>query len=201
MTTYDQNFWDERYSGSAYFYGIHANAFLMTHVHELRGPVLSLCEGEGRNAVFMAERGLAVLGVDSSHVGLTKAHALAASKGVRIETRVADMANFEPEKNYFGSVVSIFAHLPTSIRATLYPRIEEALKPGGLLLLEAYSKNQLSKNTGGPKDIDMLMSVETLRAAFPRLKPLLLHEIERDVNEGAGHTGLASVVQFIAQKI
>jgi hypothetical protein len=75
-----------------------------------------------------------------------------------------------------------------------------SLKPGGILILEAYSENQLSRDTGGPKDADMLMTVDKLRREFPNLEPVLLREVEREVFEGEGHTGMASVVQFIARK-
>ncbi|MEM9907199.1 MAG: class I SAM-dependent methyltransferase [Cyanobacteria bacterium P01_D01_bin.44] len=197
---YDQKFWNERYTTQDYLYGTEANAFLMENVDCLGGPVLSLSEGEGRNAVFMASRGLGVLGVDCSEVGLEKAKSLAKSRGVVIETEVADLAEFQPKENHFGSVVSISAHLPSAIRHKLYPLIEKALKPNGIFLLEAYSENQLAKNTGGPKDIDMLMSVAKLRQELPNLKPILATEIEREVSEGKGHTGMASVVQYIARK-
>src|SRR5690606_18674825 len=156
-------------------------------------------EGEGRNAVFMAQQGLQVLGVDYSAVGLEKAQALAKSHGVVITTKVADLVDCQPEENYFASVVSMSAHLPSSIRESLYPLIEKSLKPNGIVLLEAYSENQLSKNTGGPKDIDMLMSVEKLHKEFPNLRPVLIREIDREVNEGEGHTGMAPVVQYIAR--
>ena len=196
---YDQEFWNSRYATTQYLYGTEANTFLAENAHLLRGPVLSLSEGEGRNAVFLASRGLDVLGVDASEVGLEKAQALAKSRGLIIETEVADLAEYRPKERHFGSVISISAHLPSSIRKQLYPLVEKALQPNGILLLEAYSENQLKRNTGGPKDIDMLMTVEKLRAEFPNLTPLLAREIEREVSEGEGHTGMASVIQFIAR--
>lgn len=196
---YDQKFWNERYKTAQYLYGTEANTFLLENAHLLQGPVLSLSEGEGRNAVFIASRGLHVLGVDCSEIGLEKAQSLAKSRGVVIETEVADLASYQPKERHFGSVVSISAHLPSSIRERLYPLIEKSLKPNGIVLLEAYSEHQLSRNTGGPKDIDMLMSVEKLRKEFPNLKPILAREIEREVSEGEGHTGMASVVQYIAR--
>lgn len=195
----DHKFWNDRYRTAQFIYGTEANTFLVENIHLLQDPVLSLAEGEGRNAVFMAQRGFQVLGVDCSKVGLEKAQALAKSRGVMITTEVADLADYQPKENHFGSVVSISAHLPGSIRRRLYPLIEKSLKPNGIVLLEAYSENQLSRNTGGPKDIDMLMSVEKLRKEFPNLKPVLIREIDREVNEGEGHTGMASVVQYIAR--
>jgi SAM-dependent methyltransferase len=162
--------------------------------------VLSLAEGEGRNAVFLASLGLDVLGVDQSDVGLAKAQKLGASRGLTIRTEVADLASYEPQENYFGSVISISAHLPSNVRNRLYPLIERSLKPGGVMLLESYTKSQLSRNTGGPKDPDFLLDLAELKQHFPNCELILGHEIEREVVEGKFHTGLAHVVQFIARK-
>lgn len=192
--------WNERYSGDEFAYGTEPNTFLVENAKLIAGPVLSLAEGEGRNAVFLASLGLDVLGVDGSEVGLAKAQRLAASKGVQIKTEVADLATYEPPANYYGSVVSISAHLPRDVRRRLYQSVEQCLKPGGIILLEAYSKSQLTRNTGGPKDPDMLMTAEDIEKEFLNCDVLLCHEIEREVVEGEFHTGLASVVQFIGKK-
>ena len=197
---YDESFWNSRYASDDYLYGTEPNTFLVEHFGDLKGPVLSLSEGEGRNAVFLASRGLEVIGTDISTVALEKAKKLAQLRGVEIKTVVADLASFEPEENYYGSVVSIFAHLPSKVRQRLYPLIERSLKPGGSLLLEAYSENQLSRETGGPKDVDMLMTVDKLRREFPNLEPIILREGERSIAEGGAHSGMGSVVQFIAKK-
>ena len=192
--------WDQRYAVDEYIYGTEPNSFLAEHAEMLKGPVLSLAEGEGRNAVFLASLGLKVHGVDGSNVGLVKAQALARSRGVEIQTEVADLEVFEPAANYYGSVVSIFAHLPSAIREKLYPLVEQCLKPGGIILLEAYSGDQLARDTGGPKDADMLMTRAKIKREFPHCEPILLHELEREVCEGTYHTGVASVVQFIGRK-
>jgi len=192
--------WNERYASTEYVYGTEPNAFLAEHAHRLSGPVLSLAEGEGRNAVFLAGLGLKVLGVDSSDVGLRKAQALAVARQVAIETEVADLAHFTPAASQYGAVVSIFAHLPGTLRERLYPLIEDSLFPGGLVLMEAYTEEQLAYGTGGPKDVDLLMSVAKIEQGFPGLEPVLLRRVEREVREGLFHTGLASVVQFIGRK-
>lgn len=197
---YDESFWNKRYANGDYLYGTEPNSFLAEHYSLLSGPVLSLSEGEGRNAVFLASRGLEVIGVDISIVALEKAKKLAKSRGIEIKTIVADLATFEPEENYYGSMVSISAHLPSTVRNKLYPLIEQSLKPNGIIILEAYSENQLSRDTGGPKDADMLMTIDKLHREFPNFGPVLLREVEREVSEGEGHTGMASVVQFIARK-
>ncbi len=192
--------WNERYGSDEFAYGTEPNSFLVENAKLLTGPVLSLAEGEGRNAVFLASLGLDVLGVDGSEVGLAKAHKLAKSKGVAITTEVADLAMYELPSNHYGSVVSISAHLPRDVRRRLYPLVEQSLKPGGIILLEAYAKSQLSRNTGGPKDPDMLMTALDIQKEFQICEILLCQEIEREVVEGEYHTGMASVVQFIGKK-
>lgn len=192
--------WDQRYASPEYVYGTEPNAFLAEHAGRLTGPVLSLCEGEGRNGVFLATLGLDVLGVDGSPVGLAKAQKLAAARGVRIRTQVADLASYTPPANTFGAVISIFAHLPSALRRRVYPLVEAALMPGGILLLEHYRPAQIPKSTGGPKDPDMLMTAADVQAAFPRCDVILCRELDRDIQEGSLHNGLSSVVQFLARK-
>ena len=197
---YDEAFWNKRYANRDYLYGTEPNSFLAEHYNLLSSPVLSLSEGQGRNAVFLASRGLGVVGVDISAVALEKAARLAEVCGVEIKTLVADLSTFEPEENHYGSVISISAHLPSRVRNRLYPLIERSLKRDGVVVLEAFSENQLSRTTGGPKDADMLMTVGKMEQEFPNLEPVLLREVEREVSEGAGHTGMASVVQFVGRK-
>ncbi len=192
--------WNERYADSEFAYGTEPNSFLEQNAKLLTSPVLSLAEGEGRNAVFLASLGFDVLGVDASDVGLAKAQKLAALKGVVIRTEVADLAFYEPPDSYFGSVISISAHLPSHLRDRLYPLIERSLKSGGIILLESYAKSQITRNTGGPKDPDLLMDLADLQQQFPNCERILAQEIEREVIEGKFHTGLANVIQFIARK-
>lgn len=194
------SFWNDRYAAEEFVYGTEPNTFLTEQQALLRGPVLSIGEGEGRNAVFMASLGLDVLGVDRSDVGLAKAQRLASARGVTIRTACVDLAEWTPPPAQFGTVVSIFAHLPSVIRRHLYPLLEQALVPGGVLVLEAYHERQLARDTGGPRDLDLLMSAETLRREFPSLEPVLLREATREVHEGVGHTGLADVVQFVGRR-
>lgn len=192
--------WNERYAESGFAYGTEPNVFLAANTALLREPVLSLAEGEGRNAVFLAEQGLEVLGVDLSGVGLAKARKLAASRNVAIRTEVADLSRFVPEPDCYGSVISISAHLPSAVRARLYPLVRASIKPGGVFLLEAYGKGQLTRDTGGPKDQDLLMDQDDLASQFGGWDILLAQTIEREVLEGRYHTGGAIVVQFIARK-
>lgn len=181
-------------------FGTEPNDFLVEQSALLRSPVLSLGEGEGRNAAFLASLGCEVHAVDNSAVGLSKAKALARSRGLDIRTIEADLTDYVPAEDHYQAVVSIFAHLPSPVRRLLYPRVARCLKPGSILLMEAYAEAQISRDTGGPKNLDMLMSEQKIREEFPDFEVLVLREVERDVCEGSGHTGRACVVQFIGRK-
>jgi len=193
--------WNERYSAKEYAYGREPNTFLETHFRHLPGGrVLSLAEGEGRNAVFLAQQGYAVTAVDGSQVGLSKAQALAAAKGVEVECVCADLAHYEMEKGAWDAIVSIFCPLPPAIRQALYRKVMTALRPGGVFMLEAYTPEQIKHGTGGGKSVELMQTAASLRAELPGLNFVHLVELEREVIEGTFHTGLGAVVQAIGVK-
>jgi SAM-dependent methyltransferase len=193
--------WDERYSAEEYAYGTEPNTFLTANFQHLpKGRVLSLAEGEGRNAVFLAQQGYDVTGVDGSEVGLAKAKALADSRGVAAHWVHADLADYELGVNAWDAIVSIFCPLPPAIRQALYRKVLAALKPGGVFLLEAYTPAQIQHGTGGGKSVELMQTAASLRAELPGLEFVHLVELERDVVEGVFHTGLGAVVQAIGVK-
>ncbi|MBT9559459.1 MAG: class I SAM-dependent methyltransferase [Myxococcales bacterium] len=190
--------WDARYAGDAFFYGQEPNDFLRESEPLLvRGArVLSLAEGEGRNAVFLAERGHRVVGVDASAVGLAKAQTLAAARGVHIETVVADLSAWQWTGEPLDGVVAIWCHLPVPLRAHVLNAAIAALRPGGLLILESYTPDQVGRGTGGPPNPALLPTAALLREELRGLDVEHLVERERHVSEGAGHLGLSAVVQL-----
>ena len=193
--------WDVRYSDAEYVYGTAPNAFLASVADQIpRGKVLSLAEGEGRNAVYLAELGCKVLGVDASAVGLSKAQRLADERGVTIETRVADLTDFHIEPDSWDAIVSIFCHLPSGIRSSVHHKVVAGLRPGGVFVLEAYTPTQLKLKTGGPPTADMLMTLKLLRVELAGLRFIHARELEREVIEGKFHTGRGAVVQVVAVK-
>lgn len=193
--------WDERYGGADYVYGTEPNDFLRGQIENLPpGRVLCVAEGEGRNAVFLAEHGFTVTAIDQSAVGLAKAKHLAAERGVQIETVVTDLADFSIEPNSWDAIVSIFAHTPPPVRRHVHSEAIRGLKPGGAFLLEAYRPEQLEYKTGGPPVVEMMMTLELLRAELPGLDVEYAQETVRDVNEGKLHTGQGAVVQLLARK-
>lgn len=193
--------WDERYSAEEYVYGTNPNNFLEANFSSIpTGKVLSLAEGEGRNAVFLAKQGYSVTAVDASLVGLNKARKLAEENGVVIEFIQADLADYDLAENQWDGIVSIFCPLPSSVRKHLYKKVEAGLKPNGVFLLEAYTPEQLKHGTGGGNSVDVMQSKETLSLELAGLKFQHLIELEREIIEGIYHTGISAVVQAIALK-
>jgi len=199
ITTYLSLPWDERYSAEEYAYGTNPNNFLEANVSSIpKGKVLSLAEGEGRNAVFLAKQGYSVTAVDSSLVGLNKARKLAEENGVIVEFIHTDLAEYDLGENKWDGIVSIFCPLPSSIRKQLHKKVEAALRRNGVFMLEAYTPAQLKYGTGGGNSVDVMQSKESLSLELAGLKFKHLIELERDVVEGIYHTGIGAVVQAIA---
>ncbi|GAA4437433.1 class I SAM-dependent methyltransferase [Bremerella cremea] len=197
-----QSFWNERFGQSEYIYGKEPNAFLKASAFYFppSGKVLCLAEGEGRNGLFLAQEGHQVSAVDLSTEGKRKAEQLAAENNVTIDYTISDLNDFDYGVERWDAIVSIFAHIDSASRRSIYPRLVEALKPGGVFLLEAYHPRQLEYGTGGPKDVDMLVTLESLRLCFQGMQIPHQAELERNVMEGTFHTGNAYVTQFVASK-
>lgn len=194
--------WNKRYSSKKYAYGTRANDFLVSMVDRLpTGKVLCLAEGEGRNAVWMAEQGNTVTAVDSSEIGLQKAHRLAEARGVEITTVHADLADYEIGTQQWDVIISIFVHLPAELRQDVHRRCVKGLRNQGMIIVEAYTPQQLDYKTGGPPVADVMMDKESLSSELSGLKFLHLQECVREIHEGEFHNGSGAVVQALAMKI
>ncbi len=195
------NPWDQRYAGPGYVYGTEPNAFVAAEAGRIPvGPVLSLAEGEGRNAVHLAQLGHAVSAVDQSAVGLAKAARLAAVRGVSLTTVVTDLATYRIAPAAWSGIVATFVHLPPALRRVVHIQVVAGLRPGGVFILEAYTPAQLAFGTGGPKDPDLCLTLASLQVELAGLEFIIGRECERDVIEGTGHTGRGAVVQVVARR-
>jgi 2-polyprenyl-3-methyl-5-hydroxy-6-metoxy-1,4-benzoquinol methylase len=193
--------WNDRYGQSDYFYGTEPNDFLSMTAHRMpMGAVMCLADGEGRNSTFLASLGYEVSSVDISPVGIQKTLELARRKHVEVNAEVGDLESFDLGVNKWQGIVSIFCHLPSELRRDVHRRVVAALAPGGVVILEAYTPNQIGRGTGGPQSADLLMTTESLQEEFSHLEILHLQEVDREVIEGTGHSGTASVVQLVARK-
>lgn len=202
--------WDERYAeNDGYLYGTEPNDFVREQltaadgrraVAETPGRALAVADGEGRNGVFLASLGWEVTTFDGAQSGVDKARRLAAERGVTVDARCADAADIALGSEAFDLVVSVFAHMPPPVRADLHRRVVAALRPGGVLVLEAYTPDQIGKGTGGPPVPELTMTRDLLAVELDGLVFDHAAELDREVHEGPGHTGLGSVVQIVARK-
>jgi hypothetical protein len=110
----------------------------------------------------------------------------------------ADAADFTIEPGAWDGIVSIYGHLPPPLAERIHRAAAAGLRPGGVLILEAFAKSQLGKGTGGPKDPAMLYDLEILCRQLAGLRLEIAREVEREVHEGRHHTGLGSVIQILA---
>ena len=196
-------FWDERYSGDDYAYGTEPNRWLVEQVERIApgGRVLSLGEGEGRNAVWLAERGFSVDAVDGSPVGLEKARSLAMLRGVRIHTVVEDLSRYRPATSSYDALLLAFVHLLPALRRVVHSTGAAALKPGGVVILEAFTPRQLAFSSGGPKDPAALYEPDAIRSDFPGVRWDILEEVETELDEGAHHRGRAAVLRGFGRRV
>ena len=192
--------WEDRYSGvDGYLYGTEPNNFLAEAVTDIEpGDTLCYADGEGRNGVHLASLGHRVTSVDLTEAGMAKATSLAEKRSVPLTTVVADMATWDMGEARWDLVVSIFAHMPPEIRRHVHANLATALRPGGRLILEAYTPAQVGRGTGGPPVPELTMTLDGLRQELVDLE--IVHGLEtvRSVVEGPGHTGDGAVVQVIA---
>lgn len=200
--------WDARYSAEGFAFGDQPNDFLRSQEPLLLSAsktlggseALCLAEGEGRNAVWLAGLGYSVTAMDLSAVGLEKARSLARKHAVSIETVVADLAEFDLGNARWDLIVSIWCHLPPTLRARVHRNVVRALKPGGLLVLTAYTPAQIKRGTGGPSTPDKCMPLAALQRELTGLDFIVGREAVRNVCEGVYHTGISEVVEVVAQQ-
>ncbi|WP_379544422.1 class I SAM-dependent methyltransferase [Psychrobacter sp. R86515] len=197
--------WDERYSGTEFAFGTEPNDFLRETFEQIPvgGHVLCLAEGEGRNAVFLAEQGFEVTAMDMSEVGLNKANKLAKDRGVAITTQVVDLAHYDFGQDKWDAIVSIWAHVPETVRQYVHAQVSAALKPEGVFIVEAYTERQLgTEAVGGPpaSQRERFGALKNFQNELVGLNEVVGIEKLRMVSEGKRHQGLSAVVQFVGKK-
>jgi len=194
--------WDQKYGDDHYFYGTEPNVFLMQQADLIPagGRVLVTGDGEGRNGVWLAEQGFLVTSVDYSTSGIKKASKLARQRQVTVDLAQADLTTWDWPEATFDAVVTVFLHFLPEDRRRVHAGINKALKPGGRLIVELFHPRQLDYCSGGPKNVDMLVTAEDLRADFPNLQWEQLEEVEVKLDEGLGHQGPGMVSHGVGLK-
>lgn len=201
-----KNMWDNRYKNTEYAYGKTPNLFFKEWLEKYEpGGILLPADGEGRNGVFAAELGWKVTSTDLSVEGRSKALLLAEERHVTIDYIVGDLEQLTFPPASFDAVALIYAHFATGKKSLLHRKLNNFLKPGGIVIFEAFSKAhthlQLADpKVGGPKDIDMLFSKTELKADFENYDIILLEEAETFLAEGIHHAGKGAVVRFVGRK-
>jgi len=194
-------FWDERYNESEFAYGCKPNQFFEQNLPIIpKGKILFPAEGQGRNAVFAAQQGYEVFAFDISDSGKQKAEQLAKDNHIKIYYQVGTLAELNYPEKSFDAIVLIYAHVPIEIRKEFHQQLIRLLKPNGVIIFEAFSKEQLKFQSGGPKSLDMLFSDEDVKEEFNGIHFDYLATEIIHLNEGKYHQGPGSVVRFIGKK-
>ena len=197
----ENKFWDERYSESHYVYGTEPNEFFRHCLDKLAaGKLLLPGEGEGRNAVYAAKKGWDVTAIDFSEQAKIKAMKMAEENNVAINYIVSSASDYKYTEQEYDAAALVFVHFPQEVREKAHKSIIKSLKTGGTLIVEAFSKAQINNNSGGPKDVNALYSVENLKNDFGELKITELSEYHIDLKEGPYHEGPADVIRCTAIK-
>jgi SAM-dependent methyltransferase len=195
------DFWDKRYSEPSLAYGKEPNVYFKQKIDLLQaGKLLLPGEGEGRNALYAAINGWKVIAIDSSFKAKEKALALANKKKIKIEYIVSQIEEYDFHKEKFDAAALIFVHFPPEKRKKIHEAIINSLKPGGLLIIEAFSKKQIVRNSGGPRSIEMLYDLDDLLIDFKEMNIEESYETQIDLHEGKYHRGIADVIRIFAKK-
>lgn len=201
VKTKKNQMWNERYRVEEYVYGKEPNTYFKDQLKNLSpGNLLLPGEGEGRNAVYAASKNWKVQAFDPSVEGQKKALALAQEKGVEIKYDLSSYLEYQYPKNYYDLVGLFSTHQPSVMRKAFHKKVCDTLKPGGIVILEAFHKDQIHKHTGGPKNLDFLYNDTELLEDFQALEIIELDVLSRVLKEGLFHQGEASVIQLLARK-
>ena len=195
--------WNRRFAADGFLFGTEPNAWLRDHagVWQPGQRVLSVADGEGRNSVWLAKRGLRVDAFDIAEVGVEKARRMAAEQGVSVNFSVADCDGFAwPEAAYDGVAAIFVQFADPAMRTRLFAHIRRSLKPGGTLVLQGYTPRQLEYRTGGPPFESHLYTPALLREALAAMDIVELRDYEADLAEGSGHHGRSALIGLVARQ-
>ena len=195
--------WNQRFAGDEYLFGREPNDFLKSMQPLLvpGGRALCVADGEGRNSVWLARQGLQVEAFDIAATGVENARRLAAEVGVSVDFSVAGCDDWAWPQGRYDLVAVIFTQFADpDMRARMFAHVVDALRPGGLLVLQGYTPRQLEYKTGGPPEVSHLYTTELLRSAFAALELIELREYEAELSEGARHRGTSALIGLVARK-
>ena len=196
--------WDHRFSGEEYLFGIEpAQALVKLEKYLVpKGRTLVVADGEGRNSVYLATKGLDVVATDFSEVGIDKAKALAAQKNVDVDYRHCDIHEQDWSAEKYDNVVAIFIQFvtPSEIKK-IFEGLQSAVKLGGTLLIHGYTPEQVKYGTGGPSNPDHMYTEELLASSFANMSIKLNRAYYAEISEGTGHSGQSALIDLVAEAV
>jgi 2-polyprenyl-3-methyl-5-hydroxy-6-metoxy-1,4-benzoquinol methylase len=197
-------FWNERFNKEEFIFGKEPNEYLVEQTGKYLKPghkVLCIADGEGRNGVWLAKQGIQVVGFDASDIALAKAKQFAKEHQVEVEYSFSDTDSFTWHANTYDAVIGIFIQFADPVmRERIFQKTYETLKPGGIFILQGYTPKQLEYKTGGPSLIEHLYTEEMIRDLSKSFDIRELVIYEKELSEGARHTGMSALLGLVAQK-
>ena len=197
-------FWNERFDKKEFIFGKEPNEYLVEQASRYLEPnssVLCIADGEGRNGVWLAKQGMRVTGFDVSDIALAKANQFATDSEVNIQYSLCDTDSFDWQANLYDVVIGIFIQFADpEMRAIIFQQVHQTLKSGGLFILQGYTPKQLEYKTGGPSLIEHLYTEEMIRELSQDFEVLELQCYEKELSEGARHTGMSALLGMVAKK-
>ena len=197
-------FWNERFDKEEFIFGKEPNEYLVEKTKQYLKPkdkVLCIADGEGRNGVWLAKQGMQVVGFDASDIALAKAKQFAKENQVEVEYSFSDTDSYAWSENTYDAVIGIFIQFADpSMRERIFKQTYEALKSGGIFILQGYTPKQLEYKTGGPSLIEHLYTEELIRDLAKTFQILELVSYEKELSEGPRHTGMSAILGLVAKK-
>jgi SAM-dependent methyltransferase len=198
--------WNDKYAPDELVFGNEPNQFLTTQTHLFKpnGSLLAIGDGEGRNGVWLAEQGFHVLSVDGAQNGVNKAVKQAQARGVsdHFKGYCVDLLKWDWPINAFDTVVNLHVHFMPDERALMCKAMGDALNPGGIFLQEVFHPDQATRDSGGPSDPLLCVTLDDLKQDFAEFEILHLEECERDIKPANFHPGgLGKVCRIVARKV
>lgn len=197
-------FWNERFDKEEFIFGKEPNEYLVEKTKQYLKPkdkVLCIADGEGRNGVWLAKQGMQVVGFDASDIALAKAKQFAKENQVEVEYSFSDTDSYAWSENTYDAVIGIFIQFADpSMRERIFKQTYEALKSGGIFILQGYTPKQLEYKTGGPSLIEHLYTEELIRDLAKKFQILELVSYEKELSEGPRHTGMSAILGLVAKK-
>ena len=195
--------WEDRFAQEGYVFGTEPVPFLLKHdaLFHAGQSVLSIAEGEGRNGVHLAKKGLSVTGVEFAPSAVAKAEKLAALNGVHPTFIQSDLFEWDWPPNEFDITMGLFFQFVGPVeRDILWRKMLHATRPGGLIVIHGYTPKQLEFGTGGPPDAANMYTCASFNEVFEGCEVLVCEEYEAEQRSGSAHVGMSALIDYVARK-